>query len=201
MHIIGLVGGIASGKSAVAAELAALGATVLDADKAAHSAINLPDVQQALADRWGQAIISQSGEIDRSEVAKRVFVDTPSGFADLQFLEETLHPRIRDQFEFELSRLSDKGTAFAVIDAPLLLEAGWADLCDSVVFIDCPVELRLQRASQRGWSDSQFTGREAAQMPINLKKQHATHTIENSGSQSELASQVLILWNTLNRID
>ncbi|MCG8450740.1 MAG: dephospho-CoA kinase, partial [Pirellulales bacterium] len=197
MHVFGLVGGIASGKSAVAKELAALGAVVLDADQAAHKVLNLPEVRQALLDRWGESIVLESGEVDRSAIAERVFADSPTGADDLDFLEKTLHPKIRTQFESELAARAKDGTAVAVIDAPLLLEAGWRNLCDSVIFVDCPYETRLQRALQRNWTSAQFAAREAAQMPIKEKRQSATHTILNTGPSAELGVRVRALWDVV----
>ena len=198
MKIIGLTGGIASGKSAVAMELVSLGTAVLDADQAAHQIINLPAVQQALQKRWGPGVLKPSGEIDRTVVAQRVFSGQQKNSPELQFLEETLHPRIRAQFEAQIAKLAAAGTAVAVVDAPLLLEAGWRNLCDSVVFVDCPREKRLERAKLRNWSADQFAAREAAQMPIEEKKQEATYTLVNDGSRAKLSSQVQALWKVLN---
>ena len=145
MHIIGIVGGIASGKSAVSAELESLGAVVLKADQAAHEVINLPEVKESLVTRWGSSILTDSEEIDRRAVAERVFSPEPGSDQELHFLEQTLHPQIRKRFEAELQRLAQRGVPAAVLDAPLLLEAGWESLCDAVVFVDSAREKRLER--------------------------------------------------------
>lgn len=181
MKTIGLTGGIASGKSAVAAELAALGAVVLDADQAAHEVINLPEVQKLLVERWGESVIAASGETDRAMVAQQVFSDEDSDRSELDFLEKTLHPRIRQQFQARLSEIAAAGTKIAVIDAPLLLEAGWRDLCDCLIFVDSPLEVRLQRAKLRNWTEAEFAKREALQMPISEKRDRSTHILDNSG--------------------
>jgi len=194
MKIIGLTGGIASGKSTVAAKLAALGAVVLDADQAAHQAINLPEVKQALVDRWGATILAESGEIDRSAIAERVFSTSPESAAERRFLEETLHPRIRDQFERKMVDLAASGTATAVIDAPLLLEAGWQNLCDTIIFVESSPANRLERASLRNWTAEEFSRREAAQMSIEQKRQQATHLVANDGSPDDLAHRVEAIW-------
>jgi len=194
MHIFGIVGGIASGKSAVSAELAALGATVLDADRTAHEVIQLPDVKQALVDRWGSGILTDSGEVNRQAVAEQVFSSQPNSEAELRFLEQTLHPQIRLQFEAELDRLAKKGVPAAIIDAPLLLEAGWGSLCDGVIFVDSTREKRLERAALRGWSEEDFSLREQAQMPIKEKKSSATHVVANDGSLEALKTQVRDFW-------
>ena len=197
MKIIGLTGGIASGKSEVAAELATLGAVVLDADAAAHEVINLPSVQQALVGRWGESVVNRKGQTDRAEIAQRVFLDDPTDRSELRFLELTLHPRIREQFEAELTRLRDAGTRVAVIDAPLLLEAGWADLCDCLVFVDSPRQDRLHRAKRRNWTETEFDNREVSQMPIEEKRVRSTHILDNSGTLAGLREQVRGIWASL----
>ncbi|MCA9232701.1 MAG: dephospho-CoA kinase [Planctomycetales bacterium] len=194
MQILGVVGGIASGKSAVSAELAALGAVVLDADQAAHSAINLPEVKQQLVDRWGVGVLAESGDVDRAAVARRVFSGSGEDNAELRFLEQTLHPRIRQQFQAELARLAPTGVPAVVIDAPLLLEAGWENLCDEVIFVDSARRVRLARAAQRGWTEQDFSRREQAQMPIEEKKRKATQIIRNDGTRAALKARVFEIW-------
>jgi len=200
MKILGLLGGIASGKSAVAAELAALGAVVLDADQAAHEVLHLPTVQQMLVERWGKEVLSASGEIDRVAVARRVFSDEQADHSELRFLEEILHPRIREQFQAKLAELAAEGTSIVVIDAPLLLEAGWEKLCDSLVFVDSPRADRLERAKLRNWTAAEFAKREALQMPIAEKRKQATLVLENAGTLANLRTQVQAYWDLLSTV-
>jgi dephospho-CoA kinase len=197
MHVIGLAGGIASGKSTVAAELAALGAVVLDADRAAHQAINRPEVKQALVERWGEAILDGSGEVLRQAIAERVFSPSLADNQELKFLESLLHPLVRRQFESELAQFTERGVAAAVIDAPLLLDAGWEDLCDFIVFVESSEQDRVQRAGPRNWSHSEISRREAAQMPIDEKRRRATHVIRNLGSRGDLKGEVQAFWNSV----
>ena len=197
MHVIGLAGGIASGKSTVAAELAALGAVVLDADRAAHQAINRPEVKQTLVERWGEAILDGSGEVLRQAIAERVFSPSLADNQELEFLENLLHPLVRRQFESELAPLSQRGVAAAIIDAPLLLDAGWEDLCDFIVFVESNEQDRVQRAGPRNWSHSEISRREAAQMPIDEKRRRATHVIRNLGSRGDLKGEVQAFWNSI----
>ncbi len=197
MHVIGLAGGIASGKSTVAAELAALGAVVLDADRAAHQAINRPEVKQTLVERWGEAILDESGEVLRRAIAERVFSPSLADNQELEFLENLLHPLVRRQLESELAPLSQRGVAAAVIDAPLLLDAGWEDLCDFIVFVESNEQDRVQRAGPRNWSHSEISRREAAQMPIDEKRSRATHVIRNLGSRGDLKGEVQAFWNSI----
>ena len=201
MHVIGLVGGIASGKSTVAAELAALGAVVLDADRAAHQAINRPEVKQTLVERWGKAILDQSGEADRQAIAERVFSPSNVDNQELEFLENLLHPLVRQQFKSELAELAQRGVAAAVaavvIDAPLLLDADWDDLCDFIVFVESSEENRVERVGPRNWSHSEISRREAAQMPIDEKRRRATHVIRNLGSHGDLQAEVRAFWDSI----
>ncbi|NOY43528.1 MAG: dephospho-CoA kinase [Planctomycetes bacterium] len=198
MIIIGLVGGIASGKSAVAAELAEQGAAVLDADKAAHELLDLPTIKQTLTSRWGPEVLLASGKIDRRAVASHVFSGTAEGAENLKFLEQTLHPAIRQRFETNLAQLAEEGKVAAVIDAPLLLEAGWGSLCDAVVFVDSSRDLRLRRAIRRNWTEEQFAHREVAQMPIDEKRRLATHTIANDGSPQDLKKATQEVWEAIS---
>lgn len=197
MKIIGLIGGIASGKSAVASEFAALGAVVLDADAAAHELINSPSVQQILVERWGESVVNPAGETDRGAVARRVFRDDLADRTELRFLEETLHPRIRARFEVELAQEQAAGTSAVVIDAPLLLEAGWENLCDYLVFVDSSRQDRLDRAKRRNWTESEFAKREACQMSIAEKRERSTHILDNSGTLASLRDQVRACWASL----
>lgn len=195
MRVIGLIGGIASGKSTVAAELGALGAKVLDADVAAHQALNSAEVRAALVERWGTGILTPEGTVSRPAVGRLVFSVTEQGRKDLDFLENLLHPRIRRDFEAAIVRFAEAGEKAVVIDAPLLLEAGWETLCDIVLFVESRPENRQNRAStQRNWSSDDFSARERAQLPIEEKRSHATHIVQNTGSLAELRKQVRRFW-------
>jgi dephospho-CoA kinase len=198
MLIIGLTGGIASGKSAVAQELAALGAVVLNADQAAHQAINYPDIQELLIERWGADVLKPDGTTDRRAVAERVFGPTSESRENLDYLESVLHPRIRAEFTAKLEQLRASGLRVAVIDAPLLLEAGWDEICDLLIFVDSPREDCKRRAQiLRNWTPEEFAAREAAQMPIEEKRQRASHVIANDGTLDELRTRVRELWQSL----
>ncbi|MCC6493287.1 MAG: dephospho-CoA kinase [Pirellulales bacterium] len=195
MKIIGLVGGIASGKSAVAAALARRGAAIFDADKIGHEVINLREVRDELVARWGAGVLGADGRVDRGAVAERVFGDAPEALAERRFLEEALHGRIRQQIEAQARQLPDDGVPAVVIDAPLLVEAGWNDICDAVLCVDVPREMRLARAmANRGWTAEEFTRREAAQLPIEEKRPWCTHAVDNSGSLAELDAQLARFW-------
>jgi dephospho-CoA kinase len=196
MKTIGLVGGVASGKSLVARMLVELGAGLLDADRTGHSLLaDDPDVQQALRQRWGAKVFSSDGSVDRAAVASRVFGPNHSADAELQFLQQLLHPRIGRRLA-ELGRQFDEaGTPAVVLDAPLLLEAGWKPFCDIVLMIDVPREVRLQRAKHRGWTEEEFDRREAAQVSVEEKRRLADVIISNTGTEDELRQVVRAFWN------
>jgi dephospho-CoA kinase len=196
MKSIGLVGGVASGKSRAAQMLLELGAGLLDADRAGHAIlVTDPHVRHAIRERWGEDVFAADGSVDRAAVAGRVFKSDNEGFADREFLEDLLHPRIRRRLEAERREMVAAGRLAVVLDAPLLLEAGWGPMCDVVLMVDAERETRLARARKRGWSEAQFDEREAAQWPIVKKRQAADVVIHNDGTEDELRRSVCDFWN------
>jgi dephospho-CoA kinase len=220
MKILGLLGGVASGKSLVARQLAELGAAVLDADRAGHEALQLPCVEEAARQRWGDAAFGPDGHLDRSRLAKIVFAPPPDGPKEREYLEELTHPEIGRRLLAQAEAIrtvlpgspsttvnEKRGLAqtdtrktvspLAVLDAALILEAGWDKLCDYFVFIDVPEEVRLARALQRGWTEGDFAAREAAQESLDSKRARADLIIDNSGSAEHTQAQVQRLWQFL----
>ena len=196
MKILGLLGGVASGKSLVAQQLADLGAVVLDADRAGHEALRLPATEKAARQRWGDAVFGPDGHIDRGRLAQIVFAPPPDGPKERKFLEELTHPEIGRRL---LAQKEHDNTLppLAVLDAALILEAGWDKLCDCFAFIDVPREVRLARALQRGWTEGDFAAREAAQESLDSKRARADVIIDNSGSAEHTQGQVERLWQFL----
>ncbi len=197
MRIVGVVGGIASGKTMVATELERLGAVVLNADRAGHAVLDEQAVRQALIERWGRGVLTPDGTVDRQAVARIVFAAPPAGPKELEFLEALTHPRIRILLERQISQLAKRGTPVAVLDAPVMLKAKWDQLCDQIVFVDAPREVRVARGLARGWSEAEFDRREAAQMPLDVKRARAERVVDNSGSATAMRRQVEQLWREL----
>ncbi|MCE9545078.1 MAG: dephospho-CoA kinase [Planctomycetia bacterium] len=198
MKIIALIGGVASGKSAVAGLLRERGAAVLDADAAGHAVLMEPEVEQAARARWGDAIFTAAGHVDRPALGRIVFGQGPQAAAELQYLESLTHPRIRQQLQQQLAALRAEGKHPAVVlDAPVLLKAGWDRLCDTIVFVDAPHAARLARAEARGWSAEEFAAREGAQEPLPEKRAHAHAIIDNSGSLQRTRQEVVKFWDSL----
>jgi len=194
MLILGLVGGIASGKSQVAECLRDFGAVVLDADRAGHAVLREPQVIEALVARWGSGILEPTGQISRRAVAKIVF--GASGDGERRFLEQVTHPRIESLLRDELVRIkaSSPLPPVVVIDAALLFEAGWDKLCDKILFVDAPRDVRLERAVARGWSTEQFAAREAVQIPPEEKRRRADIVIRNVRTLENLREVLRLTW-------
>jgi dephospho-CoA kinase len=194
MLILGLVGGIASGKSVVANCLRDMGAMVLDADQAGHHVLRQPEVISELRKRWGEGILDSSGQISRREVAKIVFGQ--GNEAERKFLEQLTHPRIEALLrqELETVRSSPEPPPVLVIDAALLFEAGWDKLCDKILYVDAPRDIRLERAVARGWSTEQFNAREAAQMPLVDKAARSHIVIRNARTLENIRDVLRLTW-------
>jgi dephospho-CoA kinase len=196
MKTIGLVGGVASGKSLAGKMLVDLGAVLLDADRTGHAVIaEDADVREAVVGRWGKDILSSDGSVDRAAVARHVFAETAAGAADRKFLEDLLHPRIRRRLNQQRDEATAAGKPAVVLDAPLLLEASWGPMCDLVLMIDSPRDLRLDRAKGRGWSEAEFDHREVAQWPPDEKRRLSDVVIPNQGTDEELRSAIADFWH------
>jgi len=197
MHTIGLLGGVASGKSLVAGYLAEMGAGVLDADRVGHEVLCSAEVKRAALRRWGEKILGRNGEIDRSKLARIVFGDSPACRRERKYLEELTHPEIRRRLARQAKSMARAGKPAAILDAPLLLEAGWDKLCETLVFVEAPREQRLARAAARGWTHDDVAARERSQWPLERKRRRADAIIDNSASPSETRLQTERFWRRL----
>jgi dephospho-CoA kinase len=198
MVVIGIVGGVASGKSSVAEHFRRLGAEIIHADQIGHEVLCDPEVREALHRQWGPAVLDDQGNVDRAAVARIVFAPRPAGPQQRTYLEQITHPRIGRMVRQRIDQLKARASCAAVVlDAPLLLEAGWDDFCDIIVYVETSQNLRQRRALQRGWSEAGFAAREAAQESLNEKRKHADWVIDNSGSPEETLAQVQQVWRSL----
>lgn len=184
--IIGIVGGIGSGKSTVAAMLAEHGCIVADSDAAARASLRDPAIRQELIDWWGEGILDEQGEVSRVKVAEIVFQDQ----AARHRLEALVHPWVEQRRREQFADAPDGAVGF-VIDAPLLLEAGLDAMCDALIFVDAPREVRLARVkTARGWDEAELTRREDSQLPLDEKRRRADHTVVNTGDLAQLREQI-----------
>lgn len=192
MYKIGLTGGIASGKSTVAAKLAELGAPVIDADVIAREVVEAG--QPALADIaacFGEDMLLADGTLDRQRLAAVIFADGQAR----KKLEAILHPAIRAAISQRIAAYETCGTKVVVLDIPLLFETGWQDAVDAVwvVFVEPKLQLtRLQKRNQLSLAEAEQ--RLAAQMPLCDKVKLADVVLDNSGARQALYHQVETAW-------
>lgn len=194
MRVIGLLGGVASGKSLVAQMLQEFGAGVLDADRAGHAVLELAPVIAAIHARWGGAVADGNGEIDRKRLAKIVFAPPPAGPRERKALEAITHPEIRRALIAQAEAYWVAGVRECVLDAPLLLEAGWDAWCDVLLFVDSRWPVRCARAATRGWTEAELRAREWVQRSVEEKRRRADWVIDNSGTPAETRAQVERFW-------
>ncbi len=196
--VIGVVGGIASGKSQVTRLLGERNATIISADEIAHRVLREPDVIDALVNVFSKEILCETGlhpvgsrVIDRKKLGSLVFGDSADCQTKLKKLEAIVHPRIRQIARSELQTLkSDPSVRMIILDAPLLIEGGWLPYCDRVIFVDSPDVSRKQRAMERGWTAQEWGDRESAQLSLPEKRSHATDVLVNDGTLEQLQQHV-----------
>ncbi len=190
MTILGLIGGIGSGKSTVAEMFRQCGAVVVNADRIGHELLCRRDIMDTLTGRWGDSILNENGDLSRAVIARIVFQPNETGKAERQFLDALLHPLIHHEMSSTIQALKRMGEKLILIDAPLLLEAGWDDQVDRIIFIDAPREVRWERVRQRGWTEAEFDAREAAQWPIEEKRRRADNLVDNSKNLEKTLDQI-----------
>ena len=191
MKLIGLTGGVGSGKSTVAGVLRDLGAPVIDADEAAH-AVYEPGTPgfDAVVEQFGPEYVRE-GRIDRNRLGRLVFDDEDARAR----LNAIVHPLVRDWMAERTRDAFEQGAEIVVQDVPLLYENGLEDLFSSVVLVYAPVEVQLQRlVRERGVPEERAQAMIAAQMPIEEKRRRAHHVIDNSSSREETRRQVEEMW-------
>jgi dephospho-CoA kinase len=197
MLVIGIVGGVASGKSFVANMFSELGARVIDVDRLGHEVLLESGVKQGIRERWGDKMFSDDGHVDRQALARIVFAPGAEGAAALAYLEALTHPRIACRLEELIATNRQDGERALVLDAAVLMKANWDRFCDRIVFVDAPREERIARAVRRGWTEDEFSSRESAQLPIHEKIARADFVISNSSSPEHTYDEVRRFWNSL----
>jgi dephospho-CoA kinase len=187
--VIGLVGGIGAGKSTVAEALVRHGGKIVAGDPLGHEALEQRDILDRIADAFARRdILTAEGKVDRKKLGKVVF---PSP-VERSRLEHLVHPYIEERISEEIDKAQDDPKAkFVVLDAAVMLEAGWDDACDKLIYVDAPRPVRLARVkAQRGWTDTDLANREAVQMPAEKKKERADAVVDNGGTPAATTAQV-----------
>lgn len=190
---VGLTGGLASGKSTVARWLADAGFKVVDADQVVAE-LYQPGGEGAAAVRalFGPEMLDERGAVDHAKVAARVFRDAEARLA----LQDAVHPLVRKRFE----EIASRATGVLVLEATLLVEAGYAPLFDLVVTVEAPCELRLERAVSRGMNQEAARARLLAQGDGDQRREAAHRIIDNSGDFDHFRRQVDELIGELLRL-
>ncbi len=194
MFVIGLTGGIGTGKSEVAKILRGLGAEIIDADPLGHEVYrpNTPGWTE-LVDEFGPDVLTESGEVDRAILSETVFSDPQA----LQKLNAITHPRIRDIVVERLRNLEVRETEVAVVEAVGLIEAGWRDLVDEVWVVAAEESVVFDRVrSARGLGEDEIRSRIRSQMDQNQRISHADAVIYNPGDLNDLEQEVRHVWES-----
>jgi dephospho-CoA kinase len=196
MRVVGLTGGIASGKSTVSAMFRELGAEVIDADQVARDVVEPGTPALEEVGRRFPGVVDATGRLDRVALGRRVFADP----AERRALEAILHPRIREEVARRTEALARAGVTVVLYDAALLIENGLHRGMDGVVLVSAPEEVQRARLAARdGLDPAAITARLAAQLPLADKRAHATWVVENGGSLDETRAQVRRIWEELRR--
>jgi dephospho-CoA kinase len=181
--IIGLLGGVASGKSTVARLMAQRGLLHVDADVLASEVVQEPSIRRALAAQFGEDIFGETGTLDRPLLAKRAFASDSA----TETLNALVHPTVRKRIE---RALEDAGSRPVVLDAPLLFDSPLAQRVTIWVFLEVDPETRDVRAAERGWAPEERARRETRQASLADKRSSADHVLENNGKIEDLGERV-----------
>lgn len=188
LPIIGITGGIGSGKSFVARLFGELGCCVIHSDDQVRQAYEDAAIRQTLRDWWGASVFKPDGSVDRSAIAAKVFSDD----SERQRLEKLLHPWVAAQRDVVMAKaIENQGLRAFVWDTPLLFETGLSRECDALVFVQAPPDLRFNRlARTRGWGQEEIIRRENLQWPLDKKRKLAHYVVVNTADAAACRSQV-----------
>jgi dephospho-CoA kinase len=191
--LVGLTGGMGAGKSTALAELERLGAAALSTDAVVHELYEDERLRDAVVERWGEGVLTPGGAVDRAAVAERVFADAQ----DRVWLEGVLWPLVGERVRAWLAEVRARRPSprAAVVEVPLLFEAGMEGLYDATVAVIADEQVRRERAASRGHALQE--ARVERQLPQEEKARRATFTVRNDGSERELAAQLSAVLDTL----
>ena len=194
MFVIGLIGGIGSGKSSVSAILHSLGVEIIDADKVGHEAYT-PNSEgwKKVISVFGQDIVGPENEIDRKKLGGIVFSD-PS---EMEKLNKLIHPIIHNLVEEKIKLLSLQGVKVVVLEAAILIEANWQDLTDEIWLAKSNQEVVIERVQLRNnFTREEIIKRIQSQMSNDEREKHSDIVIDNNGTIEQLEEKVKTLWQS-----
>lgn len=187
--VIGILGGIGSGKSSVIRELQDLKLTVIDADVVGHEVLKSSKIIAKLTEAFGKCILSDA-TVNRQKLGELVFGDHPNQKSNLDKLNAIVHPEIRRRLHQQIDAAKQASEA-VILDASLLLEGHWDDHCDHLIFVDTDENTRQARVQKnRGWDVNELPKREKNQVNIAVKRQRADFTVDNSGELEDSSRQM-----------
>jgi len=192
--IIGILGGIGSGKSSAAAEFARLGCGIVDADLIVGELLEEETIIRKITQLFGDDILLSNGKIDNSRLSEKVFGNDEN----VAKINNIIHPPVLARSDELIVKLNSCEKVKAIVlDMPLLAEVGWHKLCDKLVFVDCKPEIRAQRTDKKGvFSKNQLKKRENFQISLDIKAKIADYIIDNNSDLSALAEQVFRIFST-----
>ena len=186
--IIGIMGGIGSGKSFIAGLFGEAGCLVIDSDQQVREAYDDPIIREKLKEMLGTSVFGEEGRVDRPALARLIFSDETARGK----LEGLVHPWVAQKRDALMAREADNPQVLAYIwDTPLLVETGWHRHCDALVWVDAPRALRLERVRKtRGWDEKELDRREKLQAPLEIKRQYADYVLKNASDAGHAREQV-----------
>jgi dephospho-CoA kinase len=191
--VIAIVGGIGSGKSSVARWVAARhdDVSLINGDEIGHEVLTESAVRDAIRKRFGEPVFNADGQINRKALGQIVFGSGRDEHSARDDLERIVHPRIRETIAERIATSAAAGQRAVLLDAAVLFEAGWNDLCHAVVFIDVPRDERYARLREiRGWDDAETERRESSQASLQSKRSQSQFIVDNSGSVDAAGRQL-----------
>jgi transcription termination factor Rho len=204
--VLGVTGGIGSGKSTVAQKLAAMGAILVDADKIASSLLGDRKVKEEIVEEFGESVLDGHGSVYKTYLAHAAFESKKN----LEKLNKIMHPRIKTEMKSQVEKVekalakkgkADKEKEVVVIDAPLLFEAGLDQICEATLFVDTDLETRLKRTEeQRGWTKDELERREGFQESPEKKKKKATFVLSNIQALEKLDEQIKEIYEKIKAV-
>jgi len=193
--VIGILGGVGSGKSTAAAEFARLGCAVIDADEIAHELLEEDQIKGEVVSLFSSEVLNENGTIDRGRLAGIVFSDG----GKLLLLNKLIHPGVLARAQQLIEEYQKEPSVKAIVlDMPLLMEVGWDKHCDKLIFVKCDFANRLKRAGKLEiFNENQLKIRENFQISLDNKRRIAENTLDNNSGLLALSRQINVLFGKI----